>query len=100
MRKLTRVEVFEQIRRAHFGPEKTPIRELSRTFNVHRRTVRQALASPVPPDRKEAVRNAPALGPFMSTIDEWLASDATAGTPLNGPMPMRVVVGFAASTTP
>jgi len=77
MRKLTRVEVFEQIRRAHFGPEKTPIRELSRTFNVHRRTVRQALASPVPPDRKEAVRNAPALGPFMSTIDEWLASDAT-----------------------
>jgi hypothetical protein len=27
-------------------------------------------------------------------------SIATAGTPLNGPMPMGVVVGFAASTTP
>ena len=26
--------------------------------------------------------------------------DHVAGTPLNGPMPMRVVVGFAASTTP
>jgi transposase len=77
MRKLTKVEVFEQIRRAHFGLERTPIRELSRTFNVHRRTVRQALAAAVPPQRKEAVRYAPSLGPFKSTIDEWLEIDAT-----------------------
>jgi hypothetical protein len=28
------------------------------------------------------------------------AANGRAGTPLNGPMPMGVVVGFAASTTP
>lgn len=77
MRELTKVEVFEQIRRAHFGPEGMSIRELSRVFNIHRRTVRQALASPEPPRRKAAVREAPSLGPFKVTIDEWIELDAS-----------------------
>jgi hypothetical protein len=51
MRKWTKVELFERIRRAHEA-EQLSIRELSRRFGVHRRTVRQALASALPPRRK------------------------------------------------
>jgi hypothetical protein len=33
-----------------------PVRALARKYDVHRRTVRQAISSPVPPDRKVPVR--------------------------------------------
>ena len=43
------MELFEQIRREHeFGG--SSIRTVARNFGVHRRMVRQALASAVPPD--------------------------------------------------
>ena len=72
------MELFEQIRKTH-AREGLSIRELSKRFNTHRRLVRQALASAIPPTRKDAPpRVAPALGPWKSTIDTWLAEDAHA----------------------
>ncbi|WP_246398127.1 hypothetical protein [Mycobacterium vicinigordonae] len=47
----SRVEVFEQIRRDH-RLEGLSIRELAERHRAHRRTVRQALASALPPPRK------------------------------------------------
>jgi DNA-binding transcriptional regulator YhcF (GntR family) len=47
----SRVELFEQIRRDQRA-EGLSIRELAEKHRVHRRTVRQALASAVPPPRK------------------------------------------------
>jgi hypothetical protein len=48
----SRVEVFEQIRKDR-RIEGLSIRELAERRSVHPRTVRQALASPLPPPRKQ-----------------------------------------------
>ena len=71
------MKLYEQIRKAH-EREGLSIRELSRRFGVHRRDVRQALESAVPPERKQAVRTAPALDRWKPTIDGWLEADRTA----------------------
>ena len=74
----TRVELFEQIRRDH-DREELSIHELARRHRVHRRTVRQALDSPLPPPRKKPEgRSSPVLGPYHGLIDEWLEGDRTA----------------------
>ena len=71
----SRVELFEQIRRDWRAGE-VSIRELAVRHHVHRRTVRQALASAVPPPRKVyPQRPRPALDPFTQVIDEWLLAD-------------------------
>ena len=69
--------MFEQIRRAD-RDEGLSIRELARRFGVHRRTVRQALESAVPPARKVPERESPALGPYLGIIDGWLEADREA----------------------
>jgi DNA-binding GntR family transcriptional regulator len=51
----SKVELFEDIRKAQAGKDGPSVRELSRRFGVHRRTVRQALESAVPPPRKASV---------------------------------------------
>ena len=53
MRRGSRVQQFEAIRRDH-RVEGLSIRGLADKHGVHRRTVRQALASAVPPTRKTA----------------------------------------------
>ncbi len=74
----SRVEQFEQIRRDR-ERECLSIRELARRHGVHRRTVRQALASSLPPPRKTPERRpAPKLGAYRTLIDEWLLADREA----------------------
>jgi transposase len=74
----SRVELFEQIRRDR-DREGLSIRELARRHGVHRRAVRQALASPVPPvKRPPAHRLAPKLGAYRALIDAWLEADREA----------------------
>ena len=71
----SRVELFEQIRR-DWRAGGSSIRELAVRHHVHRRTVRQALASAVPPPRQVyPPRRRPALGPYTQVIDEWLVAD-------------------------
>jgi transposase len=77
MAKRSRVELYEQIRKAH-ERESLSIHELARRFQTHRRYVRQALESAVPPSRKKPERKAPVLGPYHATIDGWLVADRTA----------------------
>jgi len=71
------VEVFEAIRRDH-RREELSIRQLADRHRVHRRTVRQALESAVPPPRKARVFLAPVLGPVKPLIDAMLCSDLDA----------------------
>ena len=71
------MELFERIRRDR-REEGASIRALSRRHRVHRRTVRQALCSALPPPRKPCARAAPVLGPHHETIREWLIADLSA----------------------
>jgi transposase len=72
------VELFEQIRRAR-RLEGLSIRELADRHGVHRRTVRQALESAVPPPRKCYERRPrPALDAWVTVIDGWLLADRDA----------------------
>jgi transposase len=77
MTKRSKVELYEQIRWSS-EREGLSIRALAHRFGVHRRTVREALCSPIPPPRKASERPAPAIGPWKPFIDKWLADDQTA----------------------
>jgi transposase len=69
----SRVELFESIRRdsrlAGMG-----IRALARKHHVHRRTVRQALLSAVPLQRKQAERPSPVLDAWKPLIRGWVTA--------------------------
>jgi transposase len=70
----SRVELFEQIRQdRRIGG--SSIRGLAGRHHVHRRTVRQALASAVPPPRKSYRCRRPAIDPYAELIDGWLRAD-------------------------
>jgi transposase len=74
----SRVELFEQIRRDR-EREGLSLHALARRHGVHRRTVRLALESAVPPPRKRPEgRPAPKLGPYRALIDSWLEADREA----------------------
>ena len=71
----SRVELFEQIRRDR-DREELSIRALAERHGVHRRAVRQALASPLPlPRKRPEGRPAPKLGEYRELIDGWLEAD-------------------------
>jgi hypothetical protein len=73
----SRVELYSEIRRAA-RVEGLSVNALAKRFRVHRRTIRQALASPVPPERKVPQRRAPKLEAFKPLIDGWLRENLTA----------------------
>lgn len=74
----SRVEIFEQIRRGR-AREGLSIHELADRHHVHRRTVRQALSSALPPPRKSyPARARPAIEPWTQIIDRWLEDDKLA----------------------
>jgi transposase len=71
------VELFAAIR-FDWQRNQMPVRALARKYDVHRRTVRQALASAVPPDRKTPSRAAPVREGVAGWIDEILREDLAA----------------------
>lgn len=72
---VTKVEQFDLIRREHFLHGKS-IRQISKKYSVHRRIVRQALASAVPSIRKPFVKEEVKLTPSVKyLIDQWLTMD-------------------------
>jgi transposase len=77
MAKRSRVELFEQIRKVR-QREGASIHELARRFRVHRRTVRQALSSAVPPARKKSPPRSSVLDPWKPLIVGWLEADQVA----------------------
>ena len=71
------MEQFERIRRER-REEGVSIRALARRHGVHRRVVRAALASALPPPRRAVPRTQPAIGPHAVTIRRWLVQDEAA----------------------
>ncbi|MEU8893509.1 hypothetical protein [Streptomyces sp. NPDC048442] len=74
---LSKQELFDRIRRDSWQL-KLSIRALSKKYGVHRRLVREALASPVAQPRKRPVRISPRMEPYKKTVDEWLRADLAA----------------------
>jgi len=72
------VEQFEQIRRDR-EREGLSIRALAERHGVHRRAVRQALVSALPPAKRSPIsRPAPKLGAYRALVDAWLEADRDA----------------------
>jgi transposase len=74
---MRRVELYERIREDH--RQGASIRSLVEQYGVHRRTVREAVASAVPSERAAPVRERPALtDELRAVIDQILRVDKDA----------------------
>ena len=72
------MELFEEIRREYRFMGPGTIQGVAKKLKTHRRMVRQALASAIPPERKQPARSSPKLGPVREFIDGILQA-------INGP---------------
>jgi transposase len=77
MERKAKVELFEQIRREYEFGDGTVL-GIARKLGVHRRMVRQALASAAPPERQQWERKRPIMAPLMPFIDAVLEADRNA----------------------
>src|ERR1051325_5832046 len=71
-----KVELFEELRRGYAAGE--TIQGLAKKHGVHRRMVRQAVTSSIPPERKSGDRPKPKLNRVKEYIDRILESDREA----------------------
>jgi transposase len=75
---VTKVELFECIRRDHFRERKS-IRKIAKERQLHRRQVRQAIENAIPPKRKTSTRSAPLFSEAIkAVIHGWLETDKKA----------------------
>jgi transposase len=75
---LSRVELFARIRRDRRMDPQVSVRALAKRYEVHRRAVREALASAVPKERKKPPRRRSVLEPAYGWIDAMLREDLAA----------------------
>lgn len=76
-RRRASVELFEEIRREYeFGVG--TIQGVARKLGIHRRLVREALASAIPAEKPPAKRPRPRLGPLAAFIEAILVADQKA----------------------
>ena len=73
-KKVLRVELYENIRR-EVNFEGLSIRGAATQFKVHRREIRNSLASAIPSERKVAPKRRPKLGQYEATVRKWLAEN-------------------------